>query len=105
MSIYNYLLKNFGGIGFSGTRYLAYLVEHIDNKTNLQTLYKKLAEDNSTTPAAVERAVRNYLTYLLGKVTIEELSVMFDYAFEPEQNISVKEFVLVLNHAMFDGIK
>lgn len=100
-TVYKYLVKTFGGVQYSGVRYLAYLVCNLGEKDLLRDHYIKLAEENSSTPAAVERAVRYYLNFILTQVSLEDLSVMYDYPFNPTTTrLSNRKFIRILQNAL-----
>lgn len=100
-TVYKYLVKTFGGAQYSGVRYLAYLVCNLGEKDLLRDHYNKLAEENSSTPAAIERAVRYYLNFILTQVSLEDLSVMYDYPFSPTTTrLNNYEFIRILQAAL-----
>ena len=100
-TVYKYLVKTFGGVQYSGVRYLAYLVCNLGEKDILRDHYNKLAEENNSTPAAVERAVRYYLNFILTQVSLEDLSVMYDYPFSPTTTgLSNRKFIRILQNAL-----
>lgn len=100
-TVYKYLVKTFGGVQYSGVRYLAYLVCNLGEKDLLREHYNKLAEEYNSTPAAVERAVRYYLNFILTQVSLEDLSVMYDYPFSPTTTrLSNLKFIRILQAAL-----
>ena len=100
-TVYKYLIKTFGGVQYSGVRYLAYLVCNLGEKDKLREHYNKLAEEYNSTPAAVERAVRYYLNFILTQVSLEDLSVMYDYPFSPTTTrLSNRKFIRILQNAL-----
>ena len=100
-TVYKYLIKTFGGVQYSGVRYLAYLVCNLGEKDLLREHYNKLAEEYNSTPAAVERAVRYYLNFILTQVSLEDLSVMYDYPFNPTTTrLSNRKFIRILQNAL-----
>ena len=101
---YRYLLKTFGGSNYLGCRALAYvLLNYKDNTTNINKLYADYAEDISSTPSAVERSVRVYLKHITKEYSMEDLTVMLDYAFKLEdKNLKATEFIPVLKLALDD---
>lgn len=100
-AVYKYLVKTFGGVQHSGVRYLAHLVCNLGEKDLLRDHYRTLAEEHESTPAAIERAVRYYLDFILTQVSLEDLSVMYDYPFSPTTTrLSTYEFVRILQNAL-----
>ena len=100
-AVYKYLIKTFGGVQYSGVRYLARLVCTLGEKDLLTEHYMKQEEENNSTPAAVERAVRYYLNFILTQVSLEDLSVMYDYPFSPTTTrLSNRKFIRILQNAL-----
>ena len=100
-TVYKYLIKTFGGVQYSGVRYLAYLVCNLGEKDRLREHYNKLAEEYNSTPAAVERAIRNYVATWSDKATAEELAIMFNYTLAPDQDkLYVREVIPLLRRYM-----
>lgn len=93
---YRALIKSFGCAEYSGCLNLAKLLSLYDNKINLQDLYNVIAEENSSTPTAVERSIRIYLKAIIKGSSLEDLSLMLGYVLKPNQtSISIGAFVPV----------
>ena len=98
---YKYLMKNFGHAECSGCRALAHILLDYEPGNTMFAYYTKYANEIGSTPTAVERAVRIYLKQITKDYTIEDISVMLDYAFKPGQTtLKAAEFIPVLKFAL-----
>lgn len=94
---YEFLLSNFGNINMTGLNYLAQTVAVYRPDVDLKVIYGEVAEANGSTPAAVERAIRNYVATWSDKATAEELAIMFNYTLTPDQDkLYVREVIPLL---------
>lgn len=96
-----YLMKTFGNVHHSGLTYLAKVVDKYELGEDILDVYKEVAETEHTTPAAIERAIRNYVATWSDKATAEELAIMFNYTLAPDQDkLYVREVIPLLRRYM-----
>lgn len=93
---YQALIKSFGNANYIGCSNLAHILTEYADGVNLNDLYKKLADEKHSTATAVERSIRIYLKAILQDYTLEDISIMLNYAFKPgRQNLIAGEFIPV----------
>lgn len=98
---YKFLMKTFGHAEYAGCKALAHILEDYNPNENMQAQYTRYANSIGSTPTAVERVVRTYLKQITIDYNLEDLSVMLDYAFRPNQTkLRAAEFIPVLKFAL-----
>lgn len=98
---FDYLLRTFGGINMSGLGALAYTLEHYTKPSDVMNIYRQYAEEVHSTVGAVERSVRTYFKRILTDYTLDDLSMMLNYSFRPNQTtIKASEFIPILKYVL-----
>ena len=80
-----YLMKTFGNVHHSGLTYLAKVVDKYELGEDILDVYKIVAEEEGTTPAAIERAIRYYTNTWYSRVGAADLAEEFNYSLNPGQ--------------------
>lgn len=96
LKYYNYLSRTFGRVDCTGCLQLAHILDMFQLGDRLMDVYSKYAEEISSTPVAVERNLRTYISVIMRDLTMEDISRIFNYEFRPDQTrVTLSEFVPV----------
>ena len=96
---YAKLIDTFGRIEYNGCYILAYMLAAYKPGIQMQEIYKAYSDESGLSPAAIERAVRNYLAVIVQDYGLETISEMINYPFKPGQTkLKSSEFIPILKY-------